>query len=164
MAFGKFPYTGSLKALHSWAPGLEAQQDFLSELIENARPRSYDIALPITCFGSMTTTGGLVEIAQYQTLEPLAKIMYVEILISGITRGGVASSSMFIPLPPIANANYNTAILPGDGLNAAGVEMILGRPISGVEPNFVAVQRYNGGSWSLDAGNYVRLSGVVKYG
>lgn len=164
MSFGSFPFAGEKQSLHAWAPPLSQINFFLSQLIENCAPRAWDIPLPLACFGAMTTTGGVVTKAQYFTLEPLVKAAFITIVIEGITRVGPASSAMYVPLPPIPQANYTTTTLIGDGLNAGGVEVVMARPIAGVGGDILAVQRYSGANWSTDAGNYFRLNGLVYYG
>lgn len=162
-SFGSFPYTGSLKALHSWAPALEGQQDFLSLLIENMEVKSWDQTLPLACSGAMTSTGDIVEYARYRTLEPLAPLCFIDISISNMTLGGVASGGIFIELP-IAPLAVSRTVLYGITNNVGALVGITADAVSTIESKLVRAHRTDNLNWALGATTSIRLTGWYDYG
>lgn len=159
--FGTTPFTGNLAALHSARPGFDKVANFLSALSDSMSVKSWDQPLPLTCTGTMTSAGDKIEWARYYTLEPLAKLCFIDFKVSNMTLGGVASTGIYIKLPLAPSIAQRTVLYgQGEGANIIG---LIASAASSAESQYVLARRTDAGAFTLGATTTIRLTGWYDY-
>lgn len=159
--FGTYPFTGNLDALHSQRPGIDKIANFLSALSSSMTVKSWDQTTPLTCSGAMTSTGDVIEWARYYTLEPLAKLCFIDIKVSNMTLGGVASSGIYVKLP-VSGGVPIRVVLYGQCEGVATVGLIASA-VSAADPQYVLARRTDAAAFALGATTTIRLTGWYDY-
>lgn len=159
--FGSTPFAGNADTLHSWQPGINKIANLLTILADNMTDKTWDQPLPLTCSGAMTSTGDTVEWARYRTMEPIAKMCFIDIKVSNMTLGGVASTGIYIKLPLAPSVAQRTVLSgQGEGANIIG---IIASATSSAESQYVIARRTDAAAWTLGATTTIRLTGWYDY-
>lgn len=158
MKISPLPFAGESQSLHSWQPAFINVAQVLAELADNLTVKSYD---PTIAYGGSLAGTTVVNWARYRTLEPLAKLCYMDVnLTASFTGTADARIFMSLPIPPIRPDNPIT--LKGTVAEGGASITVSGR--NSTDTALLLMQKESAANWTVSSSVTIWMAGWYDYG